>query len=71
LRRKVSRFEAMNGNRIGTGAQLECKGMRRPFENTVWTGVGRGQWGLVRRGTDKNKGGMEQTRRNGGWGRRI
>jgi hypothetical protein len=32
LRRKVSRFEAMNGNRIGTGAQLECKGMRRPFE---------------------------------------
>ncbi len=70
MRRKVSRFEAMNRNRIGMGAQLECKGMRRPFENTVWTSVGLGQGGLVRRGTDKNKGGMEQTRQNGGWGRR-
>jgi hypothetical protein len=67
----VSRFEVMNRNRIGMGAQLECKGMRRSLEDTVRTAVGRGQRGLVRLGTDKNKGGMEQTRRNGGWGRRI
>jgi hypothetical protein len=44
----------MNGNRIRMGAQLECKGMRRPFEDTVWTGVGRGQWGLVRWGTSSS-----------------
>jgi hypothetical protein len=43
LRRKVSRFEAMNGNRIETGAQLECKGMRKPLEGNEDT-----QWAFAR-----------------------
>jgi hypothetical protein len=45
-------FEAMNGDRILFGANLEEEGMGRTAEDFVRTRVGRSEWWVRRWGAD-------------------
>ena len=56
-------FEAVDGNVVGAGADLEEEGMRGAAEDFEGSRVGRGEGWVGRRGADKNKGSLEE----GGW----
>jgi hypothetical protein len=59
----MGRFEAMDGDGVGAGSDLEAKGMRMALQDFVGTLVKRSQRRMSRWGSDKNIGGVEKVGR--------
>ncbi len=61
--RDMSRFQAVDGNGVGVGTDLEAKKMREALENLVGPPVKRSQRRMRRWRSDKNIGGVEKVSR--------
>ncbi len=63
VRRQTGKFEAVNGDRVSFGSNLEGEIMEGMFEDFVGIDIGRHKRGLDRRRSSKSK---EECKRSGG-----